>query len=216
MEYFCCYHSYRRKIAKLSDQEVGRLFRSLLDYSETGETQELTGRESIAFDFIADDIDRSKMAYAETCARNKQNIEKRYDRIRPYTTVYETYQTKTKNKTKSESKENIPPKPPKGPDDDRFDEFWACYPKKVGKGAARKAFSKVKVPVETLISALETQKKSPQWTRDNGQYIPNPATWLNQGRWEDEVNVCGDTCEDAGRRWNLVYDVDGDESKDAQ
>ena len=25
--------------------------------------------------------------------------------------------------------------------------------------------------------------------KDNGQYIPNPATWLNQGRWEDELEA---------------------------
>lgn len=73
MEYFCCYHSYRRKVAKLSDQEVGRLFRALLEYSETGEAPELTGRESVAFDFIADDIDRSKENYSNMCAANSKN-----------------------------------------------------------------------------------------------------------------------------------------------
>lgn len=73
IEYFCCYHSYRMKIAKLSDQEVGRLFRSLLEYSETGETQELTGREAVAFDFIAYDIEQSKKAYAERCRTNAEN-----------------------------------------------------------------------------------------------------------------------------------------------
>ena len=50
-----------------------------------------------------------------------------------------------------------------------------------------KAFSKVKVPVESLVSAIERQKCSLQWSRDNGQYIPNPSTWLNQGRWDDEM-----------------------------
>lgn len=69
----------------------------------------------------------------------------------------------------------------------RFDEFWASYPKKVGKEAARKAFGKVHVPVDVLISAVEAQKMSAQWQKDHGQYIPNPATWLNQGRWEDEL-----------------------------
>lgn len=68
-----------------------------------------------------------------------------------------------------------------------FDMFWDAYPKKVGKGAAWKAFVKVKVPVESLLSAIEQQKCSTQWTKENGQYIPNPATWLNQGRWEDEL-----------------------------
>ena len=41
--------------------------------------------------------------------------------------------------------------------------------------------------VDSVIEAVERQKRSDQWTRDNGQYIPHPATWLNQGRWEDEL-----------------------------
>ena len=72
-----------------------------------------------------------------------------------------------------------------------FDHFWSAYPKKVGKEAARKAFAKVKAPIDTLLAAIEKQKRSAQWNKDNGQYIPNPATWLNQGRWEDEVGVSG-------------------------
>ena len=72
-----------------------------------------------------------------------------------------------------------------------FDEFWKAYPKKVGKAAASKSFAKVikKVPLQTLLSAIERQKCGPQWSRDNGQYIPNPATWLNQGRWDDEETI---------------------------
>ena len=70
-----------------------------------------------------------------------------------------------------------------------FDVFWSAYPKKVGKEAARKAFAKVGVSVDVLVNAVEQQKLSAQWQRDNGQYIPNPATWLNQGRWEDELTT---------------------------
>lgn len=77
MEYFCCYHSYKKKCEKLSDQELGRLFRALLEYSESGAVADLTGRESIAFDFIADDIDRSKKAYEEKCAKNAANAQQR-------------------------------------------------------------------------------------------------------------------------------------------
>lgn len=68
-----------------------------------------------------------------------------------------------------------------------FEKFWSAYPKKVAKKSAKKAFSRVKEPVETLLAAIERQKCSEQWSKDNGQYIPNPATWLNQGRWEDEL-----------------------------
>ena len=42
------------------------------------------------------------------------------------------------------------------------------------------------VELEISLSALENQKKSEQWTKDRGQFIPNPATWLNQQRWLDE------------------------------
>ena len=38
-----------------------------------------------------------------------------------------------------------------------------------------------------MLSAIDTQKKSDQWKKDNGQFIPNPTTWLNQRRWEDEL-----------------------------
>ena len=81
-------------------------------------------------------------------------------------------------------KENTP-KPPKG--DKHFDEFWAAYPRKVGKAIAKKAFVKTKAPIETLLAAIDRQRQSDQWAKDGGQYIPNPATWLNQGRWEDEL-----------------------------
>lgn len=80
------------------------------------------------------------------------------------------------------------PIPPKG--DERFDRFWSAYPRKTGKDAARKAFARRKVNDELLqqmLDAIETQKHSEQWTRNGGQFIPHPATWLNQGRWQDET-----------------------------
>lgn len=70
-----------------------------------------------------------------------------------------------------------------------FLEFWKLYPRKTGKGGAYKAWKKIKKPKTTLTKiqiALIWQKKSDQWIRDNGQYIPHPSTYLNQCRWEDE------------------------------
>lgn len=105
IEYFCCYHSYRKKCEKLTDQELGRLFRALLTYSETGERQELAGRESIAFDFIADDIDRAKDAYEAKCRKNRENGLKANGTERPRTVPNapqskEEYKDKTKDKDK--------------------------------------------------------------------------------------------------------------------
>jgi hypothetical protein len=82
---------------------------------------------------------------------------------------------------------NTPYSPPNG---DGFARFWKIYPKKVGKGAARTAFSKVKPSeelLEKIIVAVEQQKLSEQWKCESGRFIPNPATWLNQERWGDEL-----------------------------
>lgn len=70
-----------------------------------------------------------------------------------------------------------------------FMEFWNYYPRKVGKLEAWKAWKKHNgsLPeIGILKKVIDTQKNSPEWMRDNGQYIPHPTTWLNQGRWEDE------------------------------
>ena len=74
-----------------------------------------------------------------------------------------------------------------------FDLFWKAYPRKDGKKTAKEKFDRLEdIDVQVLIRAIEKQKQSSQWQRDNGRYIPLPATWLNQRRWEDE-GVEGDS-----------------------
>ena len=71
-----------------------------------------------------------------------------------------------------------------------FDEFWNIYPRKVGKANAKKIWNRIKPDEElqtNIFASIKKQKKSSQWQRDNGQFIPNPSTWLNQGRWDDEL-----------------------------
>lgn len=94
-----------------------------------------------------------------------------------------------------------------------FTEFWNLYPRKVGKDAASRAFAKIKRPSETMgaiRSALAWQVESEQWTKNAGQYIPNPATYLNQGRWADEpprstsppaMTAVGQRAAKAADRW---------------
>lgn len=73
-----------------------------------------------------------------------------------------------------------------------FDEFWKAYPKKIGKHEARRAWEKMngkRPSVDVVISKIEQLKNCDQWKKENGQYIPNPATWLNRGGWDDELNI---------------------------
>lgn len=73
-----------------------------------------------------------------------------------------------------------------------FDNFWKIYPKKKSKGRAEKAWIKLN-PDEQLqdriTNALERAKKSEDWLKNSGQYIPHPATWLNARGWEDEYQT---------------------------
>lgn len=104
--------------------------------------------------------------------------------------------TINKTNTKTKTNTNTPPKPPKGADE-RFDRFWAAYPRKTAKEPARKAFVKIKPDdalLETMLAAIGTHSLTDQWRRDNGQYIPHAATWLNQRRWEDDAQAEPDEC----------------------
>jgi len=71
-----------------------------------------------------------------------------------------------------------------------FDAFWKAYPKKVAKQDAHNAWKKLKPDTDLtfeIIAGIARWKNSDQWVRDDGRYIPHPATWLNGRRWEDDV-----------------------------
>lgn len=77
----------------------------------------------------------------------------------------------------------------------QFDKFWQAYPKKVSKKQAQKSWKKINPSLELfekILKALEMVKQTEQWKKDNGKFIPYPATWLNQERWTDEINMMQD------------------------
>jgi hypothetical protein len=92
-------------------------------------------------------------------------------------------ETETEKEKETEHSSSAPPM-----DVSAFDRFWAAYPRKVGKGAARSAWKSGKLTgkLDAILAAVEKQKASEQWRKDGGQFIPHPATWLRQERWEDE------------------------------
>lgn len=73
-----------------------------------------------------------------------------------------------------------------------FYKFYSEYPNKKAKLNAEKAFSKLGMTDELFVAIMESlkrQKVSDSWTKNNGQFIPLPATWLNGRRWEDETQI---------------------------
>lgn len=71
---------------------------------------------------------------------------------------------------------------------DGFDDFWKTYPKKVAKPAAIRAFRSAKVNgnLPEVLAHVRYMATSEGWTKSGGQFVPNPSTYLNQRRWEDE------------------------------
>lgn len=71
-----------------------------------------------------------------------------------------------------------------------FAPFWEMYPRKIGKKAAWKAWTRIKWTPELparIMASLAAATKSEQWQKDSGRYIPHASTWLNGERWEDEL-----------------------------
>lgn len=69
-----------------------------------------------------------------------------------------------------------------------FDEFWRHYPRKAGKGKALAVFRRLKGPQRAkagtaVIAFAEAWRRA---TPDRLQFIPHPATWLGQGRFDDD------------------------------
>ena len=93
--------------------------------------------------------------------------------------------------------------------DTDFNAFWSEYPKKVKKPDAVKAWKKLPPSVRPsdVIDGVKRWKKSEQWTRDGGRFIPNPATWLNNQQWNDDVPA-------AAAAKNNACDVHGYEQRD--
>lgn len=113
-----------------------------------------------------------------------------------------------------------------GIQDMRFAAFWAEYPNKKAKQNARKAWMRIKptkVLFEKIMIAVKMAKNSVEWTKENGRFIPHPATWLNGGRWDDELTEISHshtsnglkTTDTMGILSNIIADEEGGLHDDA-
>lgn len=116
--------------------------------------------------------------------KNDKNVQEEYMYASGDAQVYTAKEKEpTKDKPRSPFKSKI--------QEARFDEFWKAHPKKRSKGQAEKAWVKVSPDAELfakMLDGLERAKKSRDWIKDGGQYIPYPSTWLNAKGWEDDYS----------------------------
>ena len=96
----------------------------------------------------------------------------------------------------SRKSEQLPPTPPVGGAgvglrpayNDEFEEFWQAFPSKIAKKHAWASWQKARdrPRLAIILQAIAQAKKSERWQRG---IIPNPATWINQGRWADVITL---------------------------
>jgi hypothetical protein len=81
-----------------------------------------------------------------------------------------------------------------------FAQFWDSYPRKKAKASAEKAWEKINgIASETILAAVERDKIS--WRDQEMRYIPYPGTWLNQRRWDDDVDDGRSPIERKNEEW---------------
>lgn len=71
-----------------------------------------------------------------------------------------------------------------------FADFWAAYPRRVARKDAERAWMRIdSSEYPKILAALEVHKKTDDWRRSGGQFIPYPASYLNGERWTDEIGI---------------------------
>ena len=245
MQYLKLWLSFQEIISPLSDDEVGRLFRLMFRYAETGELpQDFEGNERFVWPAAKQYIDaaeikseilrqnatrgcrfkndtetneskpkqteangskskqteanESKPKQTEANESKSEQTEASESKLKQteaneskskqtgadeskqkQTEANESLKVKVNDKVKVNNKENI-----------LFERFWKAYPRHEAKQNAFTAFAKInpdEALLNVMLSSVARWKVTPQWTENGGQFIPHPATWLNQRRWEDEI-----------------------------
>ena len=209
MDWFKMQTVWGASIERLSDAEAGRFIKALYAYVRDGvEYEGSSGREDptiwLALEALRGDIESFKQKEANQKEHEEALKEKRREAAQArwakqndaseckemqvnanVSSAEVCIASASENKNKNKDIKNIikPPIPP------LFSDFWKAYPKHQDKQGALKAFEKLKPNQELLdlmIKSINAWKQSEQWTKDGGQYIPMPTTWLNRRRWEDE------------------------------
>lgn len=215
---FVLYLEYGEYFAELTDEQAGKVIKAIYAFEQGQELPEMSGAAKIAFSAIRNQLVRDNERWEKKVECGKLGGRPKKSRENQEETKTKPNDNQSKTEAKPNDKQtkaymnnelcimsnelcnNPPVVPPEGdgaepapkePKVTGFDEFWQSYPHKVGKKAALSAWKKLKPNAglrAKIMESLQTQKSSHQWRRENGRYIPNPATWLNQGRWDDQLD----------------------------
>jgi hypothetical protein len=211
---FILYLQQRSVFDGLEDAEAGKLIKTIFSYV-CDENPQPTGMTKYAFEIIKPVLKADLKKYEEKKEKYAENIRKRWNKEEkekiqsntmeyngiPSDSVYVNDNVNVNVNDNVLSKDNELNNrdiniscAKEDKNESIFESFWKVYPRKIGKEKCKNWFKSHKPKedlVKQMIEAVEQQKKSKQWS--DPQYIPHPYTWLNQGRWEDELTPTKDS-----------------------
>ena len=181
---FTFHRSYAELIWRIKDPvKEGRFIETLTRYAFQHVTPSEDDPNFNYFILIRPIIDKG-MERAESGSRGGKAAKHRKGSLEATFGTNESEKDKEKDKEQEEDKDKDV--------ESMFAEFWSAYPRKDAKKSARKVFLRIlsdtddpRALLAKILDAIALAKQSHQWQKDNGDFIPLPATWLNQERWED-------------------------------
>lgn len=203
---FVMYTEYRQHIGRLTDEEAGRLLKAVMDFAASARAEPMGGAEGMAFSFICAQMERDAKKYEETQRKRSEagRMGGRPPKAKEAPAFFAGGEKAAEPVDGDGSGSDSGDGSVDGSADASvdvtgdgdgaqgagFERFWAAYPRREGKQAARAAWAAVgpdEALLAVILAAVARQKRGAQWKKDDGQFVPHPAKWLEARRWEDEV-----------------------------
>jgi len=204
---FTFFRSYYEAASALPDKHRLSLYDAIVKYALDNETSPLTKVAQPLFTLIVPTLNKSKVRAASGAegGRSKSEANSKQNESKSEANEKQTASDKSDDKglrikdigLRIIDEDISPSNPPQGESENAaqrieiipFDIFWSLYPKKVGKKNAQKAYERISpdaVLQAKIIETLKVERCSDGWAREDGRFIPSPASWLNSGGWDNE------------------------------
>ena len=223
---FTWYRSYYEALKTLPAKEFKSVVLAVCAYALDEEAPSLSGVSNSVFTLIRPTLDSGRNKAANRINKQKSNAEQTNIKTEQTDIKRKTNREQTEIKTEQNGKEkerenekerdiekesesendSSPPYPPL---DRSFEKFWAAYPRKIHRTEAEAAWKRLnpKPALETILASLEAHRKSADWQKENGRYIPAPDNWLVNRRWRDTPPPAGS--EEHHLRYARTVVIDG-------
>ena len=180
---FIFYRSFLKSIQHLDPVEQLELFQAIVQYGLDQHEPEMSRYVRAVWESIKPQLDANQRKYENGCKGGKPKANQDLTTTEPPHNLMSNDNGNDNEKENDNAKEEGVMGKPKRDSSILFDQFWSLYPRKTSKQSASKAFAKLKD--EDQQAAINNIARL--YAETPVQFVPHAATYLNQGRWEDQA-----------------------------